>query len=168
MSVCLNVKLKTFRALWVIALALLSSNCSFFTPPPIICKCCDRTYVSVDAAIKCFLLTVPSQSTADERLLLIAFVAKDLKLNQDLGWSILKDRQLIDAAKRKYALVIVDSEPFKKANSQCPAELIDIINMQNGKPSFVIVNQALYPFAHWTAGANKAYVMSKLVNGNGP
>jgi hypothetical protein len=105
----------------------------------------------------------PAKSTSDDRLLLIAFVTKDIKVKQEAGWNIIGDQQIIKLAKQKYLLITLDENKF-----QGPSELLTLIRKHKNRPFFVIVNQALYPFADWAPDENKDYIISRLSNGNGP
>ena len=101
-----------------------------------------------------------------DELLLIAFVPKDLKENQALGWNIIHDKEIIDEAKRRYLLVTLDVNNFRSPPDL--PELDKIISQHKKSPFFVIVNSALYPISHWAADEDKEFVISRLVNGNGP
>ncbi|WP_345049716.1 hypothetical protein [Hymenobacter glaciei] len=157
-----NCKMNGKRLSWLLGLLLVLGDCSCSRQPNI-CNCCATTYTSVGSAQNCLSETAPYKSTADERLILIAFVTKDIKANQELGWNIINDQAIIQLAKRKYLLVTLDVNGF-----QSPPELLGLIKKHKNRPFFVIVNQALYPFAEWTTVENKDFIISRLVNGNGP
>lgn len=153
------------KASWLVILFFLVEGCSYriFSPQPDSCNCCATTYTTIHSAQQCLSATEPTKSTADERLILIAFVSKNVKVNQALGWNIIHDQEIIKAAKRKYLLVTLDMNNFRGS-----PELIEIISKFKKGPVFIIVNQSLYPFANWGAGENKDYIISRLGNGNGP
>lgn len=150
---------------WLLKMLLVLGccSCSFLSHQPHICNCCAATYTNINSAQNCLLATVPTHSSADNRLLLIAFFDKDIKANQELGWHILHDQEIIKAAKRNYLLVTLDVNDFKGS-----PELLAIIRKHKKRPFFVIVNQALYPFADWAVDEDKDYIISRLSNGNGP
>ncbi|MDO7852075.1 hypothetical protein [Hymenobacter convexus] len=127
------------------------------------CDCCGTTYTSISVANNCLSKSSSSKTAAEEKLLLIAFVTKNLKANQELGWTIIGDNQIINLAKQKYLLVTLDANHF-----QGPAELNELIGKYKNNSFFVIANQSLYPFADWSATDSKEFVISRLVNGNGP
>ena len=102
----------------------------------------------------------------NDELLLIAFVTKDVKANQALGWNIIHDQEIIQAAKRRYLLITLDVNNFRSPPGL--PELDKIIRKHKKGPFFVIVNSALYPFANWAADEDKDYIISRLGNGNGP
>gem|GEM_PF-3970408 len=131
--------------------------------------CCEQTYTNVDDAIKCLSQTNDGNGTsADERLLLIAFVDKDLEANQKLGWDIIKDPDIIKEAKRKYALVIVDSDHYKIPDTDCSSYINESIKNNSGKTFFVIANQVQCWFGDWTLSDNKESIIQELGIGNGP
>jgi hypothetical protein len=96
-------------------------------------------------------------------MLLIAFVTKDIKANQSLGWNIIHDLEIVKVAKRNYLLVTLDVNHF-----QGPPELNKLIRKHKNESFFVIANPALYPFADWAVDENKDFIISRLSNGNGP
>ncbi|MCB2377194.1 hypothetical protein LGH70_06345 [Hymenobacter sp. BT635] len=97
---------------------------------------------------------------------LLAFVQNDLKANQQLGWGIIKSPAVIEAAQKNYLLITLPMQEPLMYNLS--AELQDVISKHRGQPFFVIVNQALYPFADWKADQDDAFIISRLENGNGP
>jgi hypothetical protein len=131
--------------------------------------CCDKTYTNVDDALKCLSQTNDGNgTTTDERLLLIAFVDKDVEANQKLGWDIIKDQDIIKEAKRKYALVIVDVNQYKIPDNDCAFYMVESIRKNSGKTFFVIANQLQCWFGDWTLADNKESVIQDLGVGNGP
>ncbi|MBL7896330.1 MAG: hypothetical protein JNK50_13620 [Bacteroidia bacterium] len=131
--------------------------------------CCDKTYSNVDSAINCLSRTVDGNgTTADERLILIAFVDKDLGANQKLGWDIIKDPDIVKTAKRNYALVILDADQYKILNDDCSNNIAETIEKTHDKTIFVIANQALCVFGDWTLNDDKESIIDRLQVGNGP
>jgi hypothetical protein len=130
--------------------------------------CCDKTYTNIDSALNCFSRTSNNPTGYDERLLLIAFVNKDIKANQNLGWDILKDEEIINVAKQKYLLITLDINQTNIPKDQNAPELLEIIKSNKDKTCFVITNSALYPFGNWTADEKKDEIISRLEIGNGP
>ena len=129
-------------------------------------ECCDKTYDNLNEAIKCFSQT--SNGNLDERLLLIAFVNKDLEVNQKLGWNIIKDSEIVKVAKRNYALVITDINEYKIPTEDCGNSIQDCIKKNSGKTFFIITNKAQCMFSDWTIEDSKQSIIDKLEIGNGP
>lgn len=131
--------------------------------------CCDKTYTKVDSAINCLNRTVDGNgTTADERLILIALVYKDLEENQKLGWDIIGDPDIVKTAKRNYALVILDANQYKILNDDCSFDITETIEKTNDSTIFVIANQALCMFGDWTLNDDKESIIERLQVGNGP
>jgi len=105
-------------------------------------------------------------TTADERLLLIAFVHKEVEANQKLGWDIIKDPEIVKTAKRNYALVILDVKQHKILNDECTSYTIE--DFKKNKTVFVIANQALCSFGYFTLDDEKESIIERLQVGNGP
>lgn len=134
-----------------------------------LCNCCDKSFTDINSAITCFEKTKSENETSsDSRLLLIAFVDKDIKANQKLGWQIIKDPEIIEEAKKNYALVIIDSKEYKTLNHQCHSLNFEHQNKDKGKPYFVIANQALCIFGIWTLSDDKELIIDRLGIGDGP
>jgi hypothetical protein len=129
-----------------------------------VCDCCNQAYTNIDSAINCISDNPKSNTTSDNRLFLIAFVNKDIRTNQNKGWTIIEDNDIIQEAKQRYLLIIIDSN---ETDRQSP-ELTNVIASHKEDLFFVITNQALYPFADWTLNENKEYIIDKLKIGNGP
>jgi hypothetical protein len=108
------------------------------------------------------------QSPTDERLFLIAFVHKDNAAYQKSGWNILKDQDIIDVAKQKYLLIVLNVTEIMNSKVKRPPELYEMISKHNEDIFFVITNQVLYPFADWTDRENKNTIIDRLLVGNGP
>ena len=104
----------------------------------------------------------------DGRLLLFAFVNKDIKENQELGWNILKDQDVINAAKQKYLLITLDPNNINIPKDQNAPELLAKIKENKSELFFIVTNQAFYPFHWWTADENKESVINDLSLGDGP
>lgn len=131
------------------------------------CNCCEASFTSIDSAFNCLAFSPDTSTTADNRLLLFAFVNKDVKDKQKSGWNIIADQDIKEIAKRNYLLVIVDpmtitskkplSDEFKKRVS----------NHREGI-FFVVTNQELYPFADWTETERKDLIIERLGVGMGP
>ncbi len=131
--------------------------------------CCDKTYTNVDSALNCLSRTVDGNgTTADERLILIAFVHKDLEANQKLGWDIIKDPDIVKTAKRNYALVILDANQYKIVNADCSDNIAETLKKTHNKTIFVIANQALCVFGDWTLNDDKESIIDRLEVGTGP
>ncbi|WP_226183791.1 hypothetical protein [Hymenobacter nitidus] len=130
------------------------------------CACCYSTYTSITSAAACITQDSGAATAADKRLYLLAFVQNDLKANQQLGWGIIKSPAVIEAAQKNYLLITLPMQEPLMYNLS--AELQDVISKHRGQPFFVIVNQALYPFADWKADQDDAFIISRLENGNGP
>lgn len=131
--------------------------------------CCNNTYTKIDDAIKCLSLTTDGNgTTSDERLLLIAFVCKDINANQKLGWNIIKDPDIITEAKEKYTLIILDVNQYKIPNNDCSSYMAESLKKNNGKTFFVIANQGQCWLGDWTLDENKDNIIANLGVGSGP
>ncbi len=146
----------------------LTSCCLRTSTQTKICDCCNITYSSIDSAMNCILKNPITQSSAVNRLFLIAFVRKDEVPYQKIGWNILKDKDIINIAKQNYLLIILNVAEIQNSHVQHPSELYEIINRHNEELFFVITNQVLYPFSDWTERENKNTIIDKLQVGNGP
>jgi hypothetical protein len=132
-----------------------------------VCNCCDTTYTNIDSALNCISLN-PSNETNDNRLFLFAFAATDLENNRNADWDIIKDQDIIDAAKRNYLLIILDPKDIAFSKEQQADELIETIKGHRENLFFVITDQALYPFAEWTETERKDIIIERLEVGIGP
>jgi len=160
----LNIK----NTLYILTIFLGLTNCNSADEYKV-GTCCDKTYTNVDDAIKCLSQTNDgNRTTADERLLLIAFVDKNLKANRKLGWKIIKDPEIIMEAKRKYALVIVDRIQYKIPDSECSSPIAERIEKNSGKTFFIIANRGQCWFGDWTLEDDKDWIIQKLGVGIGP
>ena len=157
---------KTF---YISILFITLTSCGILTSDKkAVCNCCDKTYTSIDSAQNCVLGTPDTTTTAEDRLLLFAFVNKDVEANQNLGWNIIKDQEIIDAAKKKYLLIILDVNKIKIPNGQNAPEFLEIINSHKDNMFFVMTNQALYPIGNWTIDEKKDQILGALHVGAGP
>jgi hypothetical protein len=132
------------------------------------CNCCVNSYSSLESATNCISQTLDGAATTDKRLLLFAFVSKDVQSNQKIGWNIIKDQDIIDIAKEKYLLIIQDANDINFLERQMDPELISKIKAPKGQPYFLITNQSLYPFADWTSDETKDIIIDRLQVGDGP
>ena len=152
----------------LLSLSLILTSCGLNSNDKI-GICCDKTYTNVDSAINCLGRTVDYNGiTSDSRLLLIAFVDKDLEANQMLGWNIIKDPDITKTAKRNYALVILDFNQNKILNNRCTSYTVESFKKYKGKTFFVIANQALCVFGDWTLDDKKENIIERLQIGSGP
>ena len=126
------------------------------------CICCDKTYTNIDSASKC------GSDPNDYKLFLFALVTKDIEKNQQLGWSILKDQDVIEAAKRDYVLIIIDPSDINLSKYSDIKEFNDVINQKRNEPYFVVTNSVLYPFREFTLSTDKDRIIDDLHLGDGP
>ncbi len=149
---------------YLFSLSFILTNCGNNSKDKI-GNCCDNTYTNVDSAIHCFNRT---GNDPDNRLLLIAFVDKDLEASQKLGWGIIKDPDIVKIAKRNYALVIVDVNEYQILDKECSYNISEIFKKQKSKTLFIIANQALCVFGKWTLDDDKESIIERLMVGDGP
>jgi len=129
------------------------------------CDCCEKVYTNVDSALTCIIRhTDPTITTTENKLLLIAFVTRDLETNQKLGWNLLKDKDIIRKAKKAYILVVVDVNQ-QVLNGEC---VYDLRRPQNDEIIFVITNTAKCPFGQWSSKDKKEITLERLEVGIGP
>ncbi|MBV1924357.1 MAG: hypothetical protein KUG68_10065, partial [Flavobacteriaceae bacterium] len=84
-------------------------------------------------------------------------------------WNIINDDEIISIGKRNYLLITLAKKESEFLNKNGTSELLDIIKThQNEDLFFVVVNQALYPFANWNDKERKEVIIDKLEIGNGP
>ena len=100
--------------------------------------------------------------------MLFAFVNKDIKINQDLGWSIIKDQEIVSFAKKKYLLIILDINQISILDESCFVGIHDLIKQNKNETTFVISNTELCPFGFWKLSESKDQIISSLEIGNGP
>jgi hypothetical protein len=134
----------------------------------ITCDCCQQTYTNIDSARNCILKKPYSKSSSDPRLFLIAFVRKDIESNQKIGWNIIKDKEIIDIARRNYLLITLDANKFQIPKDLNANELNKYINQNNSDLFFIIANQSLYPFSDWTLNDIKSTIIERLGVGDVP
>lgn len=159
--------MKNIFYLFAILFALTSCRLKTSTQTKV-CDCCNVTYSNIDSAKNCIVFKPVKQSSVDERLFLIAFVRKDKAAYQKKGWNILSDQDIINIAKQKYLLIILNVTEIQNSKVQQQPELHKIIDRHHEELFFVITNQVLYPFADWTNEENKLTIIDRLQVGNGP
>lgn len=131
--------------------------------------CCEKAYMDPEDALSCFSHTNDgNHNSSDERMLLIAFVEKDLKAHQKLSWNLIKDEDIRKLAKLSYALVILDTSRYGILNDSCTSLTGAIISQQKSDIVFVLANQAKCPFSYWTLQDDKETILDRLSVGNGP
>ena len=133
-----------------------------------VCNCCDKSFTNLDSAINCLNKTPDKKTSAEQRLFLFAFVSKDVKKHQESGWNIFTDKEIIDAVKENYLLIIQDINKFTFPKQLDGSAIIEKIKGRKGEPYFVIANQALYPFSDWTLAERKDIILDRLGVGVGP
>lgn len=135
-----------------------------------VCLCCIKTFTSIDSARYCIEQTPIQETSSDPRLFLIAFVNKDREAKQKAGWSIIKDQEIVNLAKRiqNYLLITLDSKDFIISHGQEAPDIVEEINKQKEEIIFIIANQALVPFSVWTENESKNIIIDRLYVGNGP
>lgn len=133
-----------------------------------VCDCCENAYTSIDHALDCIGQRKDETSTADKRLLLFAFVPEDTKKYQELGWNILENQELIEIAKQKYLLIILNSNDLSLLKKEHGEELLSIYVKDDSDLIYIITNQVLYPFGSWTKEDSKDRIIDILQIGNGP
>ena len=74
---------------------------------------------------------------------LLRLFSKDVEANQKSGWGIIKDTDIVNIAKRNYVLVILDAKQYKTFNDSCSNYTPFDLKKHEGKPFFIIANQAL-------------------------
>jgi hypothetical protein len=157
------------KLLHLLILASFFSSCGVLTSDKnIICNCCDKSFRDVESAIACIDKKTDNKIALDNRLFLFAFVSKDVKKNQELGWNIITDKDIVSATKKSYLLIIQDVNLLKFPNQLDATELLEKIKHSNGEPYFVVTNQALSTFADWSINEKKDIVLDRLKVGIGP
>lgn len=132
------------------------------------CLCCDKSFTSIEWAQKCIDQNPITPQEDDPRLFLIAFVKHDLQTAQKMGWEIIKDTDILQVAKEKYLLIILDSNYFNVPNGRDSELWKQIIQNKHSELFFVITNQVLYPFSSWDSNEEKKMILDRLNIGNGP
>ncbi|GAB5399246.1 MAG: hypothetical protein Aureis2KO_08310 [Aureisphaera sp.] len=127
------------------------------------CNCCVVTYSNISDAEKC-IKENPSETPSDNRLFLLAFSKSDVQ-----GWNSITDPEVISVAKRKYLLIHLKNTESEFLKEKATPELLEVVKKHKSeKLFFVIVNQALYPFADWNDKEQKEVIIDRLGIGNGP
>ena len=98
-------------------------------------------------------------TSADERLLLFAFVKSGVREYQQSGWEIINDPDIVHQAKRNFALVILDAGQEKLLNKQCSYYRGDFLKKNTENLYFVIANQELCAFSGWTLADDKESII---------
>ncbi len=108
------------------------------------------------------------KTSAEQRHFLFAFVSKDVKKYQELGWKIIDDKDIVSIAKERYLLIIQDINQIAFPKQLDASVLLAKIKDRKNEPYFVIANQALYPFSDWTINENKDIIIERIEVGIGP
>ena len=108
------------------------------------------------------------KTSAEQRHFLFAFVSNDVKKYQELGWDIFTDKEIINAAKENYLLIIQDIDKVIFPKQLDALAILEKIKERKGEPYFVIANQVLYPFSDWTIAEKKDIILDRLGVGIGP
>lgn len=146
----------------LIPLFVLTSCTVLTTNKKTNCSCCDKTYSNIDSALKC------GSDPNEYKSLLFAFVYSDIEKNQQLGWAILKDQDIIETAKRDYVLIIIDPTKIILSENNGNKEFNDIIKQKRNETYFVVTNHVLYPYREFTLQTNKDKIIDDLSLGEGP
>ncbi len=134
-----------------------------------ICNCCKEVYTNTDEAIECLNRTADTtRTTAESRLLLIAFIDRDSAAMKKPGWQIIRDQEVLTTAQRNYLLVILDKQKIRMLNTDCSSNIVQDSVKAAGKTLFVITNPALCAFDCWTEDDEPQSIIDKLEVGNGP
>jgi hypothetical protein len=157
-----------YNSIW---LSILTSCAGLTSDKQSACNCCEAAYSNIDSAMKCIAKYPQHHTTADNRLLLFAFVNSDKQPIQESGWSILKNQEVIELAKRNYLLITLSLKEAETLKGRKATELSGIIaeyKKTKEKRFFIITNQALYPFGSWGSYAQKDFIIDRLRVGIGP
>ncbi|MES2654811.1 MAG: hypothetical protein V4620_04430 [Bacteroidota bacterium] len=125
-------------------------------------NCNNRVYYSIDSALNC------GSDPKYYKSFLFALVSKDMESNKKLGWDILKDKDIIEIAKRDYVLIIIDPSDIKLNHDSIPNEFADIIKQKREDTYFVVTNRVFYPFRQFYLSENKERIINELGLGEGP
>lgn len=156
------------KAVVLLFIVLMTVSCANNNANYEACHCCQSTYSTIDSAFTCISANPIMNSTSDNRLLLFAFVNGEIKANQEKGWNIITDEEIVQIARRDYLLITIDKNSVLNPKNNLPPEFISVIKYYNEDLFYVITNQALYPFADWTADEDKDIIVDRLRVGNGP
>jgi hypothetical protein len=121
-----------------------------------------KTFTNIDSALKY------CKATKEYKSLLFALVSKDIESSQKLGWTILRDNDIIEAAKKNYVLIIIDPAKIVLPKNSDTKEFDDIIKSKKESPYFVVTNHVFYPFRQFTLETDKEKVIDDLNIGEGP
>ncbi|PJJ60890.1 hypothetical protein [Hymenobacter chitinivorans] len=132
------------------------------------CGCCAPVYQSIESAQRCLEPPPGPGRAADSRLLLLAFLGPDQPATPPADWRILGSPALVAYAQKRYLLVTLPANARLRYPGAPVPELEEVRQRYPGQTFFVLVNQALYPFADWPATADESFIRSRLSNGNGP
>lgn len=147
----------------IIILLFACTSCGVLTSDKkTVCNCCDKSFTNLDSAINCLVKTPESKTSAEQRHFLFAFVNKDVKKYQELGWKIIDDKDIVSIAKERYLLIIQDINNIAIPKHLDASMLLEKIKDLKNEPYFVIANQALYPFSAWTITENKDFIIERL------
>lgn len=148
---------------YVFNLFILLTSCGNFTSDTkVTCSCCEQTYINIDSALRC------RADPSDYKSFLFALVNSDIKENQDKGWNILNDKDIIETAKRDYVLIIIDPEKVTIPDEYKTQEFLDILKQKRKQTYFVITNRVFYPFREFTLQTDKDRILNDLRLGEGP
>lgn len=161
------VALRRWLRLGTLLVVLASCGVLPHRPRPA-CDCCAPAYTTIESALRCLEQHPRPTGGADSRLLLLAFPGQDHPILQPTDWTILGSRSLVAQAQVRYLLVTLPGIAPIRYPGVPVQELEEVRKRYHGQPFFVLVNQALYPFAHWPAGAAEKDIRAKLATGNGP
>lgn len=121
-----------------------------------------KTFTNIDSALQY------CKGTKEYKTLLFALVSKNIENSQKLGWAILGDDDIIQAAKKNYVLIIIDPAKIVLIKNTDTKEFEDIIKSQEVSPFFVVTNHVFYPFRQFTLLTNKDKIIDDLNVGEGP
>ncbi|MES2382004.1 MAG: hypothetical protein V4538_13240 [Bacteroidota bacterium] len=125
-------------------------------------NCNNRVYYTIDSALNC------GNYPKKYKSFLFALVSKDIETNKKLGWDILKDKDIIEIAKRDYVLIIIDPSDIKLNHDSIPNEFAGIVKQARQETYFVVTNRVLYPFRQFYLSENKERIINELGLGEGP
>lgn len=132
------------------------------------CNCCSLVYNEIETASNCIEKNPITNTTSDHRLFLFALADQKTEVQTQKGWDILVDKEVIKIAQRDYLLITTDKQSLMHSNPELPEQFSNVITESKDGLLFIITNQALYPFAHWTQEENKKIIIDRLKIGNGP
>lgn len=133
-----------------------------------ICDCCKTVYNDIKSAEKCISDNPNTKRTSDNRLFLLAYVNKDVKAYQDLGWDIITDEKVRKTAQRDCLLIILEKKHINHTEEWVQEEHNDVIDKHNEELFFVLANQSLVPLTSWNNDDDKRMIIDDIEVGNGP